>query len=441
MIEWLAFPTLILGVALLPKGSGNDRKTIDSIIENTRLRIPNKNGDFMYPRYKKKFPITDDGKKPNEKKTNVIGTQYQYTVPLGIPVSEICERERKGQVFSDGLGKPVIMRYHRESRKLLISVFNKDIPKLFPYSEVPVMKGWVIPLGKGVEGMEWHDFDKIPHFNIAGTTRFGKTVFLKVLMTYLIEHHPDEVEFYIIDLKGGLEFGKWEQLEQVKKVAGTTDEAYDFLEYLWVLISNDFDYFRRNFISNIVDTKIKRRRFIIVDEGAQFTAGKWMDKEEKNKLDECRAILAKIAQIAGALGYRLIYATQYPTTQTLDPQIKMNADAKLTYRLATGYASEVAIDQPGAEKLPTDIKGRALFKTHQVVELQTPLIEEKEMWELLGKYQVPVRVLEGVTFNNVVDSQETRESGNNTNDNRQTGIREQKPNSNHSFFEIREKRT
>lgn len=76
-----------------------------------------------------------------------------------------------------------------------------------------------------------------------------------------------------------------------------------------------------------------------------------------------------------------------PTSDTLPRSIKQNSDGKITFRLPSGYASDVAIDEHGAEKLPSDVKGRALYKTHELKEMQVPLIEDKEMWERLAQYQ------------------------------------------------------
>ncbi|MGQ7114627.1 FtsK/SpoIIIE domain-containing protein, partial [Escherichia sp. TWPC-MK] len=54
--------------------------------------------------------------------------------------------------------------------------------------------------------MIYHDFEKTPHMCVSGMTRFGKTVFLKNIMTSLILQQPDYVKLYVIDLKEGLEF-------------------------------------------------------------------------------------------------------------------------------------------------------------------------------------------------------------------------------------------
>jgi DNA segregation ATPase FtsK/SpoIIIE, S-DNA-T family len=396
MLEWLMVPALI-GVAALVPGKQSDKKKIQTIFNTIGYGVPDKERKrLITPKFVKKAPIMDQEEE--------IGMRYFYTIPLGLPASKLADEEKRVSIFADGLGRPVVVQFKKESKEnlkkyLQISVYNKEITELYPYKNVPVIADkWVIPLGKTLEGTIWHNFDHIPHLTVAGTTRFGKTVFLKVMLTYLIEHHFDDVEFYIIDLKGGLEFAKYEHLEQVKAVASSTSEAFRILKNLTNEYPNEkngeefgqleYEYvdFRSKGISNIVDTKIKKRRFIIVDEGAQMTPGQFMNPIEKIMLTECQAKLSRLAAVGGALGYRVVFATQYPTADTLPRQVKQNADGKITFRLPTSYASDVAIDERGAEKLPSDVKGRALYKTHELKEMQVPLIEDDEMWERLAMF-------------------------------------------------------
>jgi DNA segregation ATPase FtsK/SpoIIIE, S-DNA-T family len=398
MLEWLMVPALI-GIAAFVPGTSNDKKKIQTIFTTIGYGVPDKERKrLITPKFVKKVHIMDQKEE--------LGMRYFYTIPLGLPASKLADDEKRMCVFSDGLGRPVVVQFKKESKEnpkkyLQISVYKKEITELYPYENVPVITDkWVIPLGKTLEGTIWHNFDHIPHLTVAGTTRFGKTVFLKVMLTYLIEHHSDDVEFYIIDLKGGLEFAKYEHLEQVKAVASSTPEAFHILKNLtneypdekngesFGQLEYEYVDFRRKGISNVVHTKIKKRRFIIVDEGAQMTPGQFMNPMEKVMLTECQAKLSRLAAVGGALGYRVVFATQYPTADTLPRQVKQNADGKITFRLPTSYASDVAIDEYGAEKLPSDVKGRALYKTHELKEMQVPLIEDDEMWERLTPYQV-----------------------------------------------------
>jgi DNA segregation ATPase FtsK/SpoIIIE, S-DNA-T family len=397
MIEYLVFPAALAIAATIPKGN-DDKKKISTIFKNTGYGIRDKEGKLKTPKFKKKYPIREGEK--------VIGTRYTYSIPLGLPATKMAKLEKEIRVFSDGLRKPVEVKF---DKTLNIYVYDKDIPKRFLYDEIPEQPAkWVVPLGRAVEGMVWHNFDHVPHMTVAGTTRFGKTVMLRMMMTYLIEQNPENVEFYIIDLKGGLEFGRYECLKQVKAVASNPGEAEELLSFLHEQMSYDYVHFRQNHFANIVDTPIKRRQFVIIDEAAQLAPEKWMHKNMKGQLGKCQWHLGEIARIGGALGYREIFATQYPTADTLPRSIKQNADAKISFRLPSGYASGVAIDDYGAEELPSDVKGRALFKTHELRELQVPYITHDEMWEKLERYQEP-RLMEG-EYSNVINSEPTEAS-------------------------------
>ena len=397
MIEWLGFPLLLVAAAAMPK-KVNDRKKIETIFKNVRYGVPGKEGKIQTPKYRKKSPILDGEKE--------IGTAYHFSIPLGLPATKMAKLEKEIRVFTDGLNKPVELEY---KKTLNVKVYNEELPELFPYKELPKrLDQWAVPIGKAVNGIVWHNFDHTPHMTIAGTTRFGKTVCLRVVTSYLVECHPDDVEFYIIDLKGGLEFGRYEHLRQVKGVAANAEEAALMLEKLHEDYQKLYVEFRKKNISNVVDTDIKMRRFIIVDEAAQLAPEKWMSKEQKSLLGMCQYYLGEIARVTGALSYRLIFATQYPTSDTLPRSIKQNADAKISFRLPSGYASAVAIDDYGAEELPSDIKGRALFKTHELKEMQVPFISHEEMWARLEKYQEP-SILEGDP-ENVIEYREKEES-------------------------------
>ena len=98
-------------------------------------------------------------------------------------------------------------------------------------------------------------------------------------------------------------------------------------------------------------------------------------------------MLSHIARIGGALGFRLIFCTQYPTGDTLPRQVKQNSDAKLGFRLPTQTASSVVIDEPGLESIKS-IPGRAIFKTDRLTEIQVPYISNEMMWNYLKQYEV-----------------------------------------------------
>lgn len=373
MLELLAIPVLSGAAALYVgvKKRDVDEMAIRKVFKNLKVGAV-EGKDFVYPKL-----IAMEKKE--------YGVRYVYRVPLGLPKKALGPIE---EILAATLDRPVEVTF---KKWLYIDVFQNDIPKKVLYSDVPSRKGWVVPLGFNEKGWYFHDFDKTPHCVIGGTTRFGKTVFIKSAMTYLIEHHPDDVEIFILDMKGGLEFEKYRNIKQVINVASSPAEAFQCLDSIKTLLEQKMTEFKRNGWANVVNSPYPKRTFLFVDEAAQLVPERFMPKETRDMLSYCQSVLSEIARIGGALGFRLVFCTQYPTADALPRQIKQNADLKISFRLPTSYASSVVIDEHGAEELPSDIKGRAIIKTHEKMIVQTPLIDDEEMTKRLEVYCVEKR--------------------------------------------------
>lgn len=354
MIEWI--PLLIIGGALLPNTLPmNEKKRIMQVFENT---------DFCIKREREKeYPVFI------KRDENESAKVYYFRLPLGLDLADhpkLVDRlktslNRNIEVMGDSV--------------IQVWIYKHSLPTYWKYESVPFKDGWVVPIGKNYKDLLWHDFDKIPHMTIAGMTRYGKTVLLKTIFTYLIEHHPNDAEFYIIDLKGGLEFGAFEHLKQVKGFAEDLEGARDILNLVKDDAEREKKYFREQRYTNVVETNETKRKFILVDEAAEIP----------NKSEE-QEILSHIARVTGALGYRLIFATQYPTGDTLPREIKQNADAKVTFRLPTDMASRVAIDESGATEL--DQPGRAIYRSYDKFTVQVPYLSDIEMRKRLRRWEI-----------------------------------------------------
>lgn len=372
MLELLLVPAAALTYGLVSdkfKRKDDDKKKIQVFFEVSGIAI--KRGDKLhYPTFQKQ--IDDDR-----------STTYIYTLPVGMP-SKIIQKVE--DVVSEGLNKPV--RIHYDNYKLSIRVFHKDIPNKWEWSNTLVEKGkWLVPIGQSLEELIYHDFDKTPHMTLGGLTRMGKTVFLKNVMTSLITAQSDHTHLYIVDLKGGLEFGPYQNLKQVESIAEKPIQAFQVLNTILEKMEEKMCYMKERRYTNVVETNIKERHFVIVDEGAELCTDKSMSKEQQKLLIACQRMLSYIARIGGALGFRLIFCTQYPTGDTLPRQVKQNSDAKLGFRLPTQTASSVVIDEPGLESIKS-IPGRALFKTDRLTEIQVPYISNEMMWNVLKQYEV-----------------------------------------------------
>lgn len=303
-------------------------------------------------------------------------TEYVFSVPYGL-----IDDPKLQNILEKTLCKPVLVRF---KGRLLVKVYKNRLSKRIDYDWIKT-DGWKVPIGYTQEKLLFHDFDKIPHMTVAGMTRQGKTVLLKLIMSHLI-NNQEQIEFHLIDLKGGLEFSRYKNLKQVKNVTSGIKETYHLLNKIEKMIRKDMQFFKDKGHSNILDTSIKTRTFIVVDEGAELTPEAHHSKDEKMLYRYCQHVLSEVARIGGALGYRLIFATQYPTADTLPRQIKQNADAKISFRLPTEIASRVAIDESGAEEL--GCPGRAIYRTHEKHIIQVPFIADKEIQNRLRRFEV-----------------------------------------------------
>ena len=376
MIEWI-IPAVIVGAGLIPKGKMTDEKKLEVIFKNRKVGIA-KGDSISYP-------------KLIEKHKKEEYTTYLYSLPLGIP-SEAFESFKP--VIKDGLNKDVEIEF---DGLLKINVFENKLPEKWNYDETLLKPDtWLVPIGKNHTGLLYHDFEKYPHMLCGGVTRFGKTVFIKNIFYSILMNEPSNVEVYFLDLKGGLEFGKYDSLPQVKAVASDVFEAAEVLNDIVADLKKREKEFRKKGYTNIVDTPIQKRTFVIVDEGAELSPN-IIEGEGKKYAKFCQAALSEISRIGGGLGLRLLYCTQYPTKEAVPMQVKMNIVTRISFIAAAQIASRVILDEIGAEDLPS-IPGRAIYKVEKNRTIQVPYIDDKYMIqqmeeredEITGKARKPI---------------------------------------------------
>jgi DNA segregation ATPase FtsK/SpoIIIE, S-DNA-T family len=381
LIEWLAIPCIAVAAALVPT-SRNEKKVIDDIFKATGICV-GEGEKKRFPRFKSKH-------------VKQGYTTYIYTLPLGLSKEDI---EGILPALRDGLNREVEIEY---KGVLKLDVYHDKLPESWKYSSDLVRPDtWEVPIGKNHKGILYHDFDKYPHFIIGGVTRFGKTVLIKEMFTTLLLNQWDHVEIYILDLKGGLEFYKYKSFEQVKEVACDVKESVEVLNGLLEELSAREQLFKQRGISNIVDTDIKKRTFIFIDEGADLSP-KIVPKSDKDYAEFCQSALSRIIAKGGGLGFRVLYCTQYPSTKSVDMSVKANIVTRLSFVASSQYGSKVILDEGGADKLPS-LPGRALYKVEKTREVQVPYISDKQIFKLLG------------------DKHETRTIRKSVNDDRQIG--------------------
>ena len=225
-------------------------------------------------------------------------------------------------------------------------------PKFVDYSELKhhlQASSYSLPvlLGKSHEGQNViTDLASFPHLIISGTTGSGKSVMLHSIICSLIESSA-AVNLALIDPKL-VEFSYYNDIKQLMYpvVHSSTDANY-MLNDLLDEMNDRFSKMRKKAANNIGNYNKKSRKklpyiVLIIDEFADLMQNK--GKEFSNNL-------TTLAQKSRACGIHIVIATQYPTVNIVNGNIKANFPARISCKVASAINSRVVLDQNGAETL------------------------------------------------------------------------------------------
>jgi DNA segregation ATPase FtsK/SpoIIIE, S-DNA-T family len=372
----------------LKSAAGNDHKKIQLIAKNCGLvsrdgkeiRIHRKGGSKEWKEYVYQMPHGLSYKQFKEKLDN-----FQDGLNIKKSTFDISLHDLKQLKIQKDIINQIkeLAKKKRTKRKeveiefdgmLKFRVYNDPLTSLYPFKEATQkkIKGWKVVVGKDRKGKRiLVDFERTYNMIVSGTPGYGKSTWINSSINTLIKNHPDQVKFTLIDLKDGLEFNRYRNLRQVEAFAETPGEAKEALRKTVEKMGKINAYLKENGFSNVKEAGIKERHFVIVDEGADLADD-----------DACQEYLTDIARKGRASGIKLIFATQYPTAQVVSSQIKRQCMGRLSFVLDTATASNVALDQAGAESLQP-IEGRALFKELKLIEVQTPYIDDKTIKSII----------------------------------------------------------
>ena len=213
------------------------------------------------------------------------------------------------------------------------------------------------------------DLTKMPHLLVAGATGQGKSVGLNAIITSLLyKKHPAELKLVMVDPKK-VEFNLYAPIVNhfLAQVEGNEDreepiitdvnKVIQTLKSLCLEMDNRYDLLKKAHAKNVKEYNQKFRdrqlnpnnghRYmpyivVVIDEFGDLimTAGK-----------EIELPIARIAQLARAVGIHMIIATQRPTTNIITGTIKANFPARMAFKVTTGVDSKTILDRTGANQL------------------------------------------------------------------------------------------
>ena len=240
------------------------------------------------------------------------------------------------------------------------------------------------------------DLVKMPHLLMAGATGQGKSVGLNAVLTSLIyKKHPSEVKFVLVDPKK-VELTLFNKIERhyLAKLPNT-DEAIitdnkaviKTLNSLCIEMDNRYEMLKNALCRNIKEynTKFKKRKLnpesgnvflpyivLIIDEFADLimTTGK-----------EVETPIARLAQLARAVGIHLIIATQRPSVNVITGVIKANFPARIAFRVTSKIDSRTILDSGGADQLIG--RGDMLFtQGNDLIRIQCAFVDTPEIQKI-----------------------------------------------------------
>ena len=299
-------------------------------------------------------------------------TLYEIVPEAGIRISKIKNLEDDIALSLSALGIRIIAPIPGKGtigievpnkKSTVVSMHSVISSKKFQESSMELP----IALGKTISNETFVvDLAKMPHLLMAGATGQGKSVGLNAVLTSLLyKKHPAEVKFVLVDPKkveltlfNKIERHYLAKLPDVEEAIITdTTKVVHTLNSLCIEMDNRYDLLKTAMVRNIKEynTKFKARKLnpndghqflpyiiLVIDEFADLimTAGK-----------EVETPIARLAQLARAIGIHLIVATQRPSVNVITGIIKANFPARIAFRVTSKIDSRTILDAGGADQL------------------------------------------------------------------------------------------
>lgn len=326
-------------------------------------------------------------------------TLYEIVPEAGIRISKIKSLEDDIALSLSALGIRIIAPIPGKGT-IGIEVPNKNPTMVSMKSVIGAAKfqeaemELPIALGKTISNETFVvDLAKMPHLLMAGATGQGKSVGLNAVLTSLLyKKHPAEVKFVLVDPKK-VELTLFNKIERhyLAKLPDTEDaiitdnaKVVNTLNSLCTEMDNRYSLLKDAMVRNIKEynDKFKARKLnpeaghrflpyivLVVDEFADLimTAGK-----------EVEIPIARLAQLARAIGIHLIIATQRPSVNVITGLIKANFPARIAFRVTSKIDSRTILDTQGADQLIG--RGDLLYTNgNDVVRVQCAFIDTPEV--------------------------------------------------------------
>ena len=260
--------------------------------------------------------------------------------------------------------------YGKDMGKVEIILCERDLPNMVSFSELyaHIKEPYSFIVGQSINGAVTQRIQSLPHLLISGATGGGKSVFFRSTMLSLLKSSP-HIQLYLLDLKRGVEVKEFAALPNVKTAADET-EATHMLEALVAEMHRRYEILEQNGHKSIDPKRDKLDLIVVGIDEAAALLGKITNETARNCMSE-------LARLARAAGIHLIPATQKPVKEAISTEILDNLSGRMTFRMISSAASNVAMGGNYAQKLPA-IKGRAMWcNGSERRQVQAPYVDDE----------------------------------------------------------------
>lgn len=308
------------------------------------------------------------------------GWDIKVRLPKGYPVEKF---QKNLPPIEQALVGKIEMK-HIRGRDVLLKLGQKPLRERMDYDESLVIPGELSLPYYTPFGLRYLNFgdESCCHLIVAGATRMGKTVFLRLLFTHLILATEGKIKFYYINNK--LEdYYPLAGVPQITEPAETIADAFAMLNEAKREIASRKAKLRAS--QDAVNVKQYNQKhpedyipplFVVFDEYGRFAED-----------EDLQALVTEIAETAGYLDVHLVIATQRPdATTVLKPRIRANILTRVCFQTADEKNSEIVVHTPDAYNLG-QIRGRAIILDGMPMLAQVPYISEDKTMELLRPFR------------------------------------------------------
>ncbi|HUH73312.1 MAG TPA: DNA translocase FtsK [Chitinophagales bacterium] len=398
-----------------PTSLGNIATPYDHTLELSRFKFPPI--DLLYDHGNGEISI--DKEDLENKKNQIVETLLNYNISIdkikatvgptvtlyeivpspGIRISKIKNLEDDIALSLAALGIRIIAPIPGKGtigievpniKKAIVSMKSMIASEKFRNADMDLP----VAIGKTITNEYFiADLAKMPHLLMAGATGQGKSVGLNALLVSLLyKKHPTELKFVLVDPKK-VELTLFKKIEKYylaklpneeEAIITDTKKVINTLNALCIEMDQRYDLLKAAMVRNIKEynQKIKDRKLnpanghrylpyivLVVDEFADLmmTAGK-----------EVEMPIARLAQLARAIGIHLVIATQRPSVNIITGVIKANFPGRIAFKVASKIDSRTILDSGGADQLIG--RGDLLLSLNSdIVRLQCPFVDTPEV--------------------------------------------------------------